>query len=344
MADILRPRIGGDYESLYRQNIELRRQVDQLSTMREIGLAIYASLEWGETLPAIANVVQGALEVRRLTIYELENRGDILKPVIAKYGADLIGQSRLEGETEPCRGTPFGRAIDNRAPVLENEPHRSTAYVPLFARNMPLGVLVLQDRLDGLPFSAEDAQLFQQMAKQIAIAMNNAQLYAMAVTDGLTGLYVRRYFDLRMEEEFAAAKRYSRMFSLLLFDIDHFKRFNDTHGHQTGDLVLRQFADLLRDNTRKADICCRYGGEEMAIILPATEIEEAALLADKLCGRIRRNLFQGAGGEELRVTSSIGVAGFNARQDVPGDVVAAADEMLYQAKENGRDRVEVCLE
>ena len=341
MSDPLRPRIGGDYESLYRQNIALRRQVDQLSTMREIGLAIYASLEWEETLPTIAHVVQGAVEVRRVTIYELENRGEILKPVIAKYGGDLIGQDRLGEETEPCRGTPFGRAIEGRAPVLDNDAHRSTAYVPLFARNMPLGVLVVQDRLDGQPFSADDAALFQQLGKQVALAMNNAQLYAMAVTDGLTGLYVRRYFDLRLGEEFAAARRYGRVFSVLMFDIDHFKQFNDTHGHQTGDRVLRQFAALLQENTRKADICCRYGGEEMAIILPETDIEEAALLADKLCGRIRRHIFEGAGGEQLHVTTSIGAAAFLPRLTAPEQVVTLADDMLYQAKGGGRDRVEV---
>jgi diguanylate cyclase (GGDEF)-like protein len=331
----------GDYDALHRRNLALMKQVDHLSTLREIGLAISGSLELSEALHVIANVVQGALDVRRLTIYQLDPEDNVFRPIVAKYGNDLITQDRLEEESAPRRGSPLGEAIDSRAVTLVNGPNQSEAYVPLIAKHEPLGVMVLQDQRDGQPFGQDDAALFQQLGSQIAIAINNAQLYAMAVTDGLTRLFVRRYFDLRLQEEFSQAQRYRREFSVMMFDIDHFKKFNDTHGHQTGDRVLRQFAVLLQKNTRQSDVCCRYGGEEMAIILPETRIEEAALLAQKLCGLIRDHAFSGEEGQALSVTSSIGVAAYRAEFEAPEEIVKAADQALYRAKEAGRNRVEL---
>jgi len=334
-------RLGGDYESLYRRNLELSKQVDHLSTLREVGLAVSGSLELSETLTIVAHVVQGALELRRMTIFELDTADDAFRPIVAKYGSDLITEDRLKEESARRRGSPLGEAVDSRSVVLVNTPHQNAAYVPLIAKNEPLGVMLLQDPRDGLPFTPDDADLFRQLGSQIAVAIHNAKLYAMAVTDGLTKLYVRRYFDLRMAEEFALARRYGRPFSLLMFDIDHFKQFNDTHGHQTGDLVLQQFARLIEDNTRRADICCRYGGEEMAVILPETGLDEAAVLANKLCSRIRNHVFLGVGDKELSVRSSIGVAEFLADFEGPADMVRAADMALYEAKALGRNRVEL---
>ncbi len=329
------------YEDLHKQVVRLEREVEHLSTLREIGLAISASLELGQTLPIIAEVVQGALNVGRFTLYELYKEGTALRPIIAKYGGDLISRERLEEESLPKQGTPLGEAIDSRTVLLIAQPHRQEAYVPLMAKNQPLGVMVLEDPLDGTPFGEKDKVLFQQLGAQISIALNNAQLYALAVTDGLTGLFVRRYFDLRMAEEFAAAQRYERTFALMMFDIDHFKKFNDTHGHQTGDEVLRQFAALLQQRTRASDICCRYGGEEMTVILPETKLEEAALLASKLCREIRGHTFTGADGKTLSVTASIGVAQHQESFERPATMVEAADQALYLAKELGRNRVEL---
>lgn len=330
-----------DYESLYQSYVTLRKQVEHLSTVREIGLAIYSTLDLQETLTLIANVVQGALDVRRLTIYEVDQREGTATPAIAKYGNDLIGKDRLDDESVPLARTPFGAALAERRVILESGALGSVAYVPLMARNTAVGVLKLEDRRDGMPFGHDDAELFHLLGTQIAIAIGNAQLYAMAVTDGLTRLYVRRYFDLRMEEEFDQAGRYGRCFSLLLFDIDHFKKFNDTHGHQTGDEVLKQVANLIKSNTRRSDVCCRYGGEEMAVILPETRLEEASVLATKLCGAVRKHAFVGSNGQELHVTVSIGVAEYRSDYEGPAAIVAAADTALYQAKELGRNRVEL---
>lgn len=331
----------GDYDSLYQSYMALNKDVDHLSTLREIGLAINSSIELSEVLPIIANVVQGALDVSRLTIFELHERNTKAVPVVAKYGRDLITRDRLEEESLYVENSPIEEAITDRAPIFVNTEYQSSAFVPLIAKGIPLGVMRLDDRNDGTEFSQDDAQLLQEIGAMIAIAVNNAELYAMAVTDGLTKLYVRRYFDLRMEEEIEQARRYGRNFSLLLLDIDHFKKFNDTHGHQTGDAVLRQFAVILQDNTRKSDVACRYGGEEMAIILPETALEEASLLANKLCELIREYGFQGTGPETLSVTASLGVTQYHSDFTSPGEMVEVADQALYKAKELGRNRVEL---
>lgn len=334
-------RYEADYETLLRRTIALSRQVDHLSILREIGLAVNASLQLSETLPIIANVVQGALDVRRLTIYEWERGAAQLRPAIAKYGDDLIGRERLAEESIQASGAAIEETLRTLQVILSNTPDENRAYVPLIAKDEVVGVMLIEDRPDGEPFTKEDAGLFRQIGFQIANAINNAHLYAMAVTDGLTHLYVRRYFDLRMEEEFEHALRYGTVFSMLLLDVDHFKKFNDTYGHQTGDEVLKQFAALLQDNTRKADICCRYGGEEMAVVLPSTSIGKALMLGNKLCAKIGEHVFIGADGAQLHVTASIGVVEYSEQFASVAQMVAAVDKALYAAKEAGRNRVEV---
>lgn len=330
-----------DYESLYLSYVALNRQVDHLSTLREIALAINSSLDLNETFTIIARVVHGALDVGRLTIFQVERDGKTAQPVIAKYGDDLIDRERLKEEATPLAGNPMGEALHTRRVVFVNSQWQTAAYVPLIAQHVAVGVLRIEDPRDGGSFSEDDATLLQSLGLQIAMAIRNAQLYAMAVTDGLTGLYVRRYFDLRLDEEFEQAKRYGRTFAILLFDIDHFKKFNDSYGHQTGDMVLKQFAELLTENTRRSDICCRYGGEEMAVILPETGLNEASMLANKLCARIRSHSFTGTEHQALSVTASIGVAGYGTGWAGPSQLVEAADQALYEAKRLGRNRVEM---
>ncbi len=341
MPDAKFDQLAKDYEALYRSFIALHKEVEHLSTLREIGLAINSTLELNDTLTIIVNVVQGALDVSRVTIYQLDKTGKVALPVIAKYGQDLISHDRLKEETAPLVGTSLGEALGSRKVCTYNSDMQCSAYVPLIAQDKPVGIMRIDDHLDGTDFTDDDASLLQLLGLQIAVAINNAQLYVKAVTDGLTGLYVRRYFDLRMDEEFEQARRYGRNFSMLLLDIDHFKAFNDTHGHQTGDVVLRQFADLLVENTRKTDICCRYGGEEVAIILPETALNEASLLASKLCTRVRTYAFQGMSNNELSVTCSIGVAAYRNDYGDAAKMVEASDKALYLAKSLGRNRAEL---
>lgn len=339
MTEVSREQLVRDYESLYRSYLALKRDVEHLSTLREITLSLNSSLDLNQTLTLIATVVQGALEVQRLTLYEVDREKDLAQPIVARYGGDLITRDRLEEDGVFLHGTAIHEAYAGRRNVYESNRLVHRLYLPLTTQREAVGVAVLERLPDQPPFDREDDPLYLSLGQQIGMSIHNARLYALAVTDGLTGLYVRRYFDLRLQEEFNMGKRYRRAFSLLLFDIDHFKSFNDTHGHQTGDLVLQQFARIIEESTRSTDICCRYGGEEFAVILPETHSGEAQALAEKLRERVADHAFRGAAVEGLKVTTSIGITAYRENIQTPGDMVALADEALYAAKRGGRNRV-----
>ena len=165
------------------------------------------------------------------------------------------------------------------------------------------------------------------------------QQYKLATTDGLTELYNHRYFQEQMLMMVENAKRYNKEFSLIILDIDYFKKFNDTFGHQAGDAVLRQVAHTLKKNVRATDIVCRYGGEEMSIILPNTPKDEAASTAQKICDRVASNKYKLNSDKEGQVTISLGVATYPHDGATPSEIIEAADKRLYKAKNNGRNRV-----
>lgn len=162
------------------------------------------------------------------------------------------------------------------------------------------------------------------------------QQYKLATTDGLTELYNHRYFQEQMRMQVEQSKRYNNNFSLIIIDIDFFKKFNDTFGHQSGDAVLRQVAQTLKRNVRATDIVCRYGGEEMSIILPNTSKDEAQSTAEKICQRVASRKFKLAQDKETNVTISLGVSTFPNDGDTASKVIDAADKRLYNAKHNGR--------
>lgn len=163
--------------------------------------------------------------------------------------------------------------------------------------------------------------------------------YRLATTDGLTELYNHRYFQEQMIAQIEHCKRYNTQFSLILIDIDFFKKFNDLFGHQSGDAVLRQVAQKLKKNVRAADFVCRYGGEEMGIILPNTDKNEAAFTAQKICQTIAESPFKLANDKESNVTISLGVATYPEDGETSDEVIDKADKSLYSAKKHGRNQV-----
>lgn len=163
--------------------------------------------------------------------------------------------------------------------------------------------------------------------------------YKLATTDGLTELYNHRYFQEQMKLNVENSKRYGNEFSMIMLDIDFFKKFNDTYGHQSGDAVLRQVAQTLKRSVRATDIACRYGGEEMSIILPNTGKNVAHSTAEKICERVSSNKFKLQGDKEVSVTISLGVSTYPQDGQTPSELIEAADKRLYNAKNNGRNQV-----
>lgn len=177
----------------------------------------------------------------------------------------------------------------------------------------------------------------QAMSKERVEKLND-QLKVISRVDGLTGLYNRRYWQERFEREFKLTVRNKKPTSVLILDIDHFKKVNDTHGHQAGDKVIQSLAMLIRKATRETDISGRYGGEEFVVLLPDTTTERATIVAERLRLAVERYIVKHEE-LELRVTISAGIAEFEHHYERPLSWLEAADQALYKAKESGRNKV-----
>lgn len=177
------------------------------------------------------------------------------------------------------------------------------------------------------------------LAKYLLKARDFEYQYKLATIDGLTELYNHRYFQDTLRKQIDIARRYNQAFSLIIIDIDFFKKFNDTYGHQAGDAVLRQVAKILKNNSRATDYVCRYGGEEMTIILPNTSAEDALFNANRICKAVADTPFHLTPVDKVNVTISLGVSTFPDNAQTPQDLIEWADKGLYYAKEHGRNQV-----
>lgn len=220
------------------------------------------------------------------------------------------------------------------------EAPRQLVCVPLKIKGNVFGVINIANRLNGEEFTSQDTELLSTLARQAAMALQNARLFRLAITDGLTELFMRRHFLNRLEEEIKRARRYKSRFSVLFMDVDHFKKFNDTYGHQQGDLVLKYFAQNIRDCMRTdIDIPARYGGEEFIVLLPETDCDGALLAAERLRRQVEEFEFPYDKGAPLHVTTSIGISTYPDHGQDGLELIRKADTALYQAKETGRNKV-----
>ncbi len=168
----------------------------------------------------------------------------------------------------------------------------------------------------------------------------NNVLRDLAIRDGLTGLFNHRHFQEKLAMEVSRSRRHGRDFSIVFFDVDHFKKYNDTHGHPMGDQLLRELGDILKERLRKSDMAARYGGEEFVLLLPETSKEGAMIAAENIRKHIAEYCFKGRDTQPEGVVSvSVGVATFNQNGEDAPSLIHQADQALYRAKHSGRNRV-----
>ncbi|MFC2060245.1 diguanylate cyclase, partial [Chloroflexota bacterium] len=212
---------------------------------------------------------------------------------------------------------------------------------PIKSRGRLVGILALGRKQSGTTYTYQDIQLIMSMTGQVGLMIENAQLYSqaitLAVTDGLTGLHNHRHFHKLLEQEIVRCSRYATVLSLIILDIDLFKAFNDTFGHLAGDRILREVGECIRIATRNVDLSFRYGGEEFAVILPETPLENAYAAAE----RIRRTIEKKTSSEAMSVTASLGIASWPTDGVTKEAIIARADAALYLAKKTGRNKT--CL-
>ncbi|AZR23517.1 GGDEF domain-containing protein [Xanthomonas vasicola] len=219
-------------------------------------------------------------------------------------------------------------------------PQAGTACIPLSAQGTQLGMLALRSED---PSDLASLTVAEAAAEQLSLALHNLRLREtlrqQSIRDPLTGLYNRRYLEETLNHELARCTRRVLPLSVLMLDVDHFKQFNDLHGHSGGDRVLAAIGALLLSQTRGEDICCRYGGEELTIILPEVDLLTACMMAEKLRVGIEALQVMGDGVSLPKVTASFGAASFPDHAGTVAQLLQRADEALYRAKQGGRNQV-----
>ena len=240
--------------------------------------------------------------------------------------------------------------LDELKDILQEEPSLESLIfldpsliVPLKGKGTLNGIIILADRINQKGFSESDKEYMLNIASLAGIAIQNAYLYELATTDMMTRLKIHHYFQTALMEEREKSIKSSLPLSLIMIDIDNFKDFNDTYGHTCGDLVLKNVAMVISGSVRQSDIASRYGGEEFAVILPHTEINEAFKVAERVRTSVQKSyiLYKR---KKLGVTISVGVTQFNPSLDSTSKkIIERADKALYISKQQGRNKTTVLL-
>jgi diguanylate cyclase (GGDEF)-like protein len=339
-----------DISERKRLESEQHRRVQELEALQATLNDISSKLDLPKVLNSIVERVVTLLVVGQCEVGLYDSDNNLLKVVIShNLERDYTGVTLAMGEGV------MGKAAQSRKMVSVDDysswegrssqydaVHTNVIAVPLVTQGELLGVLSVGTDPNLRKFDENDINLIEVFAQQAAVAIQNAKLFSevqrLAITDSLTGLHNRGAFFDRSRQEFSRSERYHDPLSLIMLDVDHFKRINDRFGHAAGDKALQVIAGLCLGTTRVADLSGRYGGEEFVILLPETDIEGAEKTARRLCEEIRGAAIQSERGE-IRVTVSVGVAQVTPEVNDLDELLDFADQAMYRAKQGGRDRV-----
>jgi len=271
-------------------------------------------------------------------------------------GILIDGEFSTPNEQISIRNTPFAEVLETKQSGTYDILRKASYPIPTFkifhtdskCRCLPLvgtnhkvnGFINFKEKTSRI-IHKNHQEILTVLTTLIAMTLENARLFQLATIDGLTGLYVRRYFDIRLKEEITRLKRIDSNLAIIMMDIDLFKSINDTFGHQQGDIVLTELASILKNAIRKdLDIPCRYGGEEFVAILPGTDQEGAIVLAERIRKRCEDFQFTSLSDDPIRVTISGGVASINSNSIITKEeLFEIADNKLYEAKQAGRNKI-----
>ena len=308
-------------------NEGLSRRLSELRAISEITEIIHSTLDFEQVGNLVLEIVSKVIDLPASSLLVVDKRKNETL-YSASFGVTPDIRRRNEGSYEP-RGHGPGDEMFACTTILD----RGTLLVVFCAAAEALEAL-----------EAEDRMLLTAVANDLTVAVENSELYKLtkrlAITDELTGLNNYRFMLQRLDDEIERARRFGRNLSLLMLDADNFKLFNDTHGHVAGDDALFELAKAMRNAVRDIDVVCRYGGEEFAILLPETDSDGAFVAAEKVREAVAAHYFPDSGGRRTeRLTVSIGLSTFPRPAADREDLLRQADDALYVAKRDGRDRV-----
>ena len=336
-------------DKLEESNKTLSKSIAEFYTLHQISQAIGSILDTRELLKRLNDIILGVVggsystiilydeESERLKVHTTNiNDPDDLAVIKDNINSGILLDALMEGKYILENNVDYyqylfacGRNIN------------SLMCIPLTTSARKYGMILVEHTLSNA-FDSENVRFLRIIAQQVGIVMENAELYVkmkeMARKDGLTGIYNRQYFQERLQFEFKEAQKNGWPLSLVIYDIDHFKKFNDMYGHLFGDKVLKSVAEVVASTLRKEDMIARYGGEEFTILLPRTSLDEAYEKVETLRKMISRHVIED-NLISVSVTASFGVSTFDECALTENDLVRTADDALYEAKAAGRNCV-----
>lgn len=346
------------YEALAEQGGKTRNLFLEFYSLFKIATTLSEKMDAAETLKALKKIIREVFPCQQYSLLLLDETTHELH-IHSHFG---FPQRHADAAQYAPGDDIFGTAIRNRRPVYVQDisnarkrfgyhPGRkvtggSFLAVPLLSdHSKDVGVMCLYRKAPN-SFTKDEVELLRKIAGQVAMVIDRIVQYQhhreLSMTDELTGVFNRRYFNQRFDREMQRALRYDRPLSVVMIDIDHFKTYNDHHGHLMGDQVLQEVASLLERSIRKADILARFGGEEFVILLPEIDKERGRKVAEKLRRVVERADFPKEDTQPLgKLTVSLGLAAFPEDSRRAPELLERADQALYTAKTLGRNQVAV---
>lgn len=348
------------YNEKFDKILQQQREIFDLQQLLEISKSLNSILDFERLIEAILYGLMAQLKIISVAVFTKKSFDDdvfvlnrnhlgfevnygfnysisITHPVLAKLEKEKNGLSFEEIKK-------LGHTDEIMNEILKLKP---SFFIPLKAKNKLVGFFLLGDRLESTcEYTDYEKKIMENMASLSAVAINNALLLEMTTTDLMTHLKLKYYFFAVLSERLATVEVESdelRPLSILMLDIDFFKRVNDTYGHMAGDMVLTEVAGIIKSCIRPADVASRYGGEEFVVLLDDTTVEQAVVIAERIRTRVQDSVIQ-YDNQKIQVTISIGVSGFKFDLELAKDLVDRADKALYESKQNGRNRVTVSQE
>ncbi len=330
------------------------KKVFDLKQLLEISRALNSTLDYYYLIEAVLDMCLAHAQTIKAGLFLTPDMdSEILLPVNSTKTLEMPSKHIIQ---KISTDAPFVRYLEDKKPHLNiNEMLKlfpETEHTILFqrmevelligiiTRGKVVGVIFLGEKITREHYSEEECSFLVDLASLSGIAVTNARLYERATIDQMTGLKNHAYFQSKLREERDKAKKRNSTLAILFTDVDHFKKFNDTHGHQAGDLVLKAVANVINRSIRKSDIAARYGGEEFCVIMPGSNQKSAMEAAERIRSGIEKIKLEYQN-KKLEITTSVGVAFFDANVDAKKNslLIERADKALYVCKKSGRNKV-----
>lgn len=336
IGDILSAKL----QEIFREQKQKKKEL-YLRAGTEVATAVVETPRLRDMFETVGRSIVQNMGVDRVRIYLVDEARHELEGIVGIQIPNRI--IKLDEEKYPLRdgaNVLVDVVQTGSSQVFKDPSSRCVVYVPLVVGGLVLGVMAVDNLLSQQEIDEEQMNVLKTLAGQVGLAIINGRLFEdveqQAITDGLTKLYVYRYFQQRLKEEMDRADRYSYSLALVMMDVDYFKSFNDTYGHQLGDQILEFLAQTIRSNIRRIDLAARYGGDEFVLLLPEITEQEAWLMGSRLLNALKNCTLQTPQGDRIPIGVSMGVALYPSDAQNIKDLIERADKALYWAKKNSR--------